>query len=45
MAVHEGHIAGDGFTEHESKGGPEQQRATQVRAATKARKRRPVEAG
>jgi hypothetical protein len=43
--MHECHIAGYRFAEDQPEDGPEDQRATQVRAATKARQRRPVEAG
>ena len=45
VAVHQRHIRGQRFAEHEPEQRPEEQRSTQARAAAKARQRRPVEAG
>jgi len=45
VAVHQRDVAAQGFAEDETEQSPEQQRSTQARATTKARQRRPVEAG
>jgi hypothetical protein len=45
MAVHQRHIHGERFAENKPERRPEEQRSAQMRAAAKARQRRPVEAG